>query len=336
MAGGRFFREVELPEQKSHVDGVLFPAVLSPIFSTAFSADAQLCGFVDAIRAHKPWLESLLQKRGVILFRDFPVTSPSDFNDVVEAFGFPEAFYVGGRASRTQVVGRVYTANESPPEMQIPFHHEMAYVPDFPSKLLFFCEEAPEAGGETPVLLSHIIYDKMKEKHPLFVAKLEEHGLTYTRVMTDDNQQSSFNGSGWTSAYMTNDKNVAEERAAKLGTKLEWMGSDHDHVKAITGPMPGIRFDKESQRKVWFNGLAVSYSGSLTTKNNDRNTFIELGNGEPVSDEAMEDCLRIMEEECVAIPWKKGDVMLVNNLMVLHSRRPLIKPPRSILASLCK
>lgn len=88
----------------------------------------------------------------------------------------------------------------------------MKQVPDYPSKLFFFCEEAPEAGGETPVLLSHIIYDKMKEKHPLFVAKLEEHGLTYTRVMTDDNQQSSFNGSGWTSAYMTNDKNVAEER----------------------------------------------------------------------------------------------------------------------------
>lgn len=123
------------------------------------------------------------------------------------------------------------------------------------------------------------------------------------------------------------------DRAAKLGTKLEWMGSD---VKAITGPMRGIRFDKESQRKIWFNGLAISYSGSSTTKTHDRNTFIELGNGETVSDSAMEDCLRIMEEECVAIPWRKGDVMLVDNLMVLHSRRPLIKPPRSILASLCK
>lgn len=54
------------------------------------------------------------------------------------------------------------------------------------------------------------------------------------------------------------------DRAAKLGTKLEWMGSDHDHVKAITGPMPGIRFDKESQQKIWFNGLAVSYSGRLS------------------------------------------------------------------------
>lgn len=129
MATGRFFREVELPEQKSHGDGLLFPTVLSPNTNTSnLTAQVKLCAFEEAIRAEKPWLESLLNKSGVILFRGFPVTSPSDFNDVVEAFGFPEALYVGGRAPRTKVAGRVYTANESPLDMRIPFHHEMAYV----------------------------------------------------------------------------------------------------------------------------------------------------------------------------------------------------------------
>ncbi|MFS7944866.1 putative TauD/TfdA-like domain, taurine dioxygenase TauD-like superfamily [Helianthus anomalus] len=219
MTTGKFFKEVELPEQKPYDNG-----------------------------AEKSWLESNLQRRGVILFRGFHVTSPSDFNRVVEAFGYPELVYAGGRATRTKVVGRVYTANESPPEMKIPFHHEMSYVckkkkksslrfssrwfvkktlfqsnslkiafsvhvlPDFPSKLFFFCEEEPESRGETPVVLSHIVYEQMKEKQPEFVAKVEEHGLKFIIVTGDEDQSSSIGGRGWKSTYMTDDKTIANER----------------------------------------------------------------------------------------------------------------------------
>ncbi|KAI3727278.1 hypothetical protein L1987_67091 [Smallanthus sonchifolius] len=331
MPTGKFFGEVQLPEQKSYDTGVLFPAVLSPDPSTDSTA-VELSTFKEAIRTHKPWLQSLLLKSDAILFRGFSVVSPSDFNDVIEAFGFPEFLYVGGRASRTQIVGRVYTANESPLDKEIPFHHEMAYIPDSPTKLFFFCEEEPGEGGETPIVLSHIIYEKMKERHPDFVAQLEEHGLTYIKIAGDKDDPSSVTGSSWKSAYKTDDKNVAEERATKLGTKLEWMGNT---VKIITGPVPAIRFHQESHRKTWFNSLAVAYSGPTSEKIDNRNTSVELGSGDPVDDDAVKDMLRMLDEECVAIPWKKGDVLLVNNLTVLHSRRPLIKPPRRILASLC-
>ncbi|KAI3766534.1 hypothetical protein L2E82_16598 [Cichorium intybus] len=88
----------------------------------------------------------------------------------------------------------------------------MAYVRDFPSKLFFFCDEEPGKGGETPIVLSHVIYEKMKERHPEFVARLEEHGLTYTKVSSEEDDPSSITGSGWKSTYMTDDKHVAEER----------------------------------------------------------------------------------------------------------------------------
>ncbi|CAH1435075.1 unnamed protein product [Lactuca virosa] len=327
MATGKFFRDIELPQQKPLDNGLLFPAVLSPNHTNDSTA-VELHDFEEAIRTHKPWLESLLQKSGAILFRGFPVASPSDFNHVVEAFSYAEIPYLGGIAPRTKVVGRVYTANESPPHMGIPFHHEMSYAPDFPTKVFFFCDEEPGKGGETPIVLSHILYEKMKEKHPELVAVLEEHGLTYTEVITDEDDPSSVISRNWKSKFNTDDKNVAAERAAKLGIKIEWIGNA---AKATTGPLPAIRFDKESRRKTWFNPITTTYSGPAG-----KSFFVEIGNGDPVSDDAVEDYRKILEEECVAIPWKKGDILLISNLMVLHGRRPLLKPPRRILASLCK
>ncbi|KAI3727275.1 hypothetical protein L1987_67088 [Smallanthus sonchifolius] len=325
MATGGFFQEVELPEQKSYSDGVVFPVVLSPTTNTVVTTV-----FEEAIRAEKPWLESLLQKSGVILFRGFPVNTASDFNDVIEAFGYPEFSYLGGRAHRTQIIGRVYTANESPLDKRIPFHHELSYNVDFPSKLFFYCEEEPGKGGETGIVLSHIIHEKMKERHPELVAKLEEHGLTYISITGDEDHPTAVGGIGWKSAYMTDDKNIAEERAAKVGAKLEWMGNA---VKSIAGPRQAIRFDKGSQRKTWFLNHGFE---PVKSNNDDHDSYFEVGNGDLIPVHSINDCMKIMEEECVAIPWKKGDVMLVNNLMVLHNRMPLLKPPRRILASLCK
>lgn len=117
------FVETQLPQQRLY-DGVLFPSVLSPNPETQIS----LSTFTKAIDTQKDYLLSSLHRAGAVLFRGFPVNTASDFNDVVEAFGFEELPYVGGAAPRTNVVGRVFTANESPPDQKIPFHHEMAQV----------------------------------------------------------------------------------------------------------------------------------------------------------------------------------------------------------------
>jgi hypothetical protein len=96
-------------------------------------------------------LDDLLREHKAILFRNFAVKTPNDFNDFVVATGLQGMDYIGGAAPRSQVYGRVFTANESPSSEKIPFHHEMAQVPEPPTHLFFFCENAPEEGGEVRI-----------------------------------------------------------------------------------------------------------------------------------------------------------------------------------------
>lgn len=78
--------------------------------------------------------------------------------------------------------------------------------------MLLFCEVEPEGGGETPIVLSHVVYEKMKQIHPAFVAQLEEHGLLYTRLLNGDDDLTSPSGRGWRSTFSTHDKTIAEQR----------------------------------------------------------------------------------------------------------------------------
>jgi hypothetical protein len=119
--------ETPIPQQK-HYESKPFPAVISPPSASIPIPALSLPLFTQTIKTQKHYLDSLLHESGAVLFRGFPVNSADDFNDVVEAFGFDELPYVGGAAPRTSVVGRVFTANESPPDQKIPFHHEMAQV----------------------------------------------------------------------------------------------------------------------------------------------------------------------------------------------------------------
>ncbi|KAL6496994.1 hypothetical protein OROGR_028923 [Orobanche gracilis] len=323
------FAETEIAHQKIY-GGLVFPAVLSPS-AVDFRHSSVLTA---AVKDQRPWLEFLLHRHGALLFRGFDsLATASDFNEVVEAFGYEEFPYVGGAAPRTNVVGRVFTANESPPDQKIPFHHEMAQVPEYPSKLFFFCEVEPASGGETPIVLSHVVYERMQEKYPDFVEKLEKHGLIYTRVLGEEDDPSSPIGRGWKSTFLTKDRGVAEQRAAKLNMNLEWTDGD-GVVKTLMGPIPAIKYDEARQRKIWFNSMVAAYTGWEDARN-DPKRAVTFGDGSPLPGHIVYDCLKILEEESVVLPWQKGDVMLIDNLAVLHSRKSFT-PPRRILASLCK
>ena len=134
---------VDVDGQKVY-DDKPFPLCISPDTSSVVTFES----FKEWLQGHQDELDNLLREYKAVYFRNFPVENVNEFDEVVQATGYKDMPYVGGAAVRTVVTPRVFTSNESPPSEKIPFHHEMAQVPQPPTHLFFYCEIPTESGGE--------------------------------------------------------------------------------------------------------------------------------------------------------------------------------------------
>ena len=249
--------------------------------------------------------------------RGFPIKNPSDFNDFTVAFGWKELPYVGGAAVRKHVTGAVYTTNECPPEKSINFHHEMAHLPKFPSHLFFYCEMPPDHGGETPLCLSNLAYERIKQAEPELVEELALKGVKYTLILPDNDDHSSNSGRGWQSAYMTSSKTEVEELLNNQGYTFTWMSDGC--LKTVSPVLPPIRVDPRSGKHTWFNNIVAAFS--ISDSRNDSKRVVTLGEeGSLLDTKKIENCQRILNASAITFKWKRNDVLLLDNTLVLHAR----------------
>jgi hypothetical protein len=273
------------------------------------------------IKSNSEALKLELSRNGAILFRNFlKGNSPQSFYEFAhEALGVDALPYVGGAAPRNTVYKDVHTTNESPPNEPIPFHHEMAQVPLYPKQLLFYCDLAPTVGGETPILQSDVIFDRVNAKYPLFVQDLIQKGVVYTRIIPKEDDPSSPIGRGWVNTFGTSDPEKAKNEAEKLNVHLEWL--ENGDVKTVSSVLPAIKNVKigNGERRVWFNSIIAAYVG-WTDKRNDPKKAVTFGDGTLFDSQIMDDILSMMMEIRVCIPWEDGDVIWIDNNQVMHSR----------------
>jgi alpha-ketoglutarate-dependent taurine dioxygenase len=318
---------ITIPEQKTF-DEKVFPLVYSPTAPTIGLGES-----INWVANNLEEIDRNLLEHSVILFRGFSINTPESFNAFVEAFNFDNLPYVGGAAVRRQLAPRVFTANESPPSEVIPFHHEMAQAIKYPTKLFFCCTVPPDEGGETPMLLSHLIVQRLQQLYPEFIQKMESLGLRYIRVMPEEDDPTSAIGRSWKSTYQVKTREEAEKKMNEIGTEFKW--NDDGSLYTKSAVVRGILQDHgkhRSGKKVFFNSSVAAYFGWQDSRN-DHEKAVVFGDDSPIDPRMLQEASRIMDEICVAVPWQKGDVFLVDNLTAMHARRPF-KGPRQILASL--
>ncbi|MEL6875045.1 MAG: TauD/TfdA family dioxygenase [Pseudomonadota bacterium] len=272
-----------------------------------------------------------LSTSGAILFRGFDVTDPEAFDAAVRAYGAPGFTYAESlsNAVRVNVTDRVFTANEAPPETSIYLHHEMAQTPLYPSKLFFFCEIAADQGGATPLCRSDILLERLRESDGAFVERLESQGVRYTNIMPASDDAGSGQGRSWRSTLGAASREEAEARLAKLDYAWEWQ--DDDSLRATTPVLDAVR-QLPDGRTVFFNQLIAAFRGWSDSRN-DPSRAISFGDGEPITLADMAEAIRLSDELTFDMPWQSGDVVLVDNFLVMHGRRPF-SGKRRVLASL--
>ena len=256
----------------------------------------------------------------MILFRGFHV-APSEFGAVAAAAAPSAIDYLGGTSARTRVDGNVYLSTTFPAKYTLMQHFEMAYLRRWPLKLLFYCETASPEGGETPVASARAL---MKRLDPRIVEMFTEKKVKYVREMGPELTRT------WQATFETTDKAAVEKHCASAGIEFEWLDGDRLRVSNVA---QGTARHPKTGELTWFNSAHFLHAELREIPNNGQSCF--FGDGSPIDVGILREVRAAFDEVSLAFPWEQGDVMLVDNMLASHGRRPF-SGPRRILAWLAE
>jgi hypothetical protein len=143
----------QIPGQQIYGDSI-FPYVYAA--KEGFHSVADAANWVADRRSQ---LLSEAHKHGAILFRDFPLALPEDFDSFVAALGIENFPYKRSlsNAVRVNFTERVFSANEAPAAVKIFLHHEMAQTPLYPSFCMSeFAQSVPNSSPSSKAAASNI------------------------------------------------------------------------------------------------------------------------------------------------------------------------------------
>lgn len=313
------------PGQQTHGETV-FPFVVQ-----CESRDVDRAAVESWVGSQKEELLRVMTLHGAVLFRGFPLSTAGDFDAFVAALDLPNFPYRKSLSNAVRVVktDRVFSANEAPPDVSIFFHHEMAQTPIYPSTIMFFCEMPAEEGGATPICRSDVLYERLKQQRPNFIADCESKGLMYSNVMPAADDAKSGMGRSWQSTLGVTTPEAAEERLRNLAYSWVWLPDGS--LRATTPPLPAV-MELGDGRRSFFNQLIAAFCGWKDSRN-DPSKAISHGDGSPLDKDAVLQAVAIAEELAFDVPWQRGDVALLDNTLTMHARRTF-RGTRKVLASL--
>lgn len=294
-------------------------------------SDASFDQSISWVKEKKHELLAQLGNHGAILFRGFPVKTDVEFDAFLGAFNLNSFTYADSlsNAVRRNRTERVFTANEAPASVSIFLHHEMAQTPIYPTKLFFFCEQAAQSGGATPICRSDVLLERLEIEIPQFVKDCEAKGVRYSNVMPAENDEASGQGRSWQSTLTASNSSQAEEKLSGLNYQWQWLSDGS--LKVTTPVLSAIR-QLDNGKRVFFNQLIAAHRGWKDSRNQAEKS-VYFGDGSEFDEEDMNSLIEISDELTFDLNWQTGDVALVDNFLVMHGRKPY-SGERRVLASL--
>jgi alpha-ketoglutarate-dependent taurine dioxygenase len=275
---------------------------------------------VEWAGANRDLITSELRTYGALLFRDFGINSIPTLRDFSAAISPNLVEYIERRSPRTELGDKVYTSTIHPSDQYIHFHNTTSFSHQWPMKLWFCCLVPAAEGGMTPIADTREVLNTLS---PWVRDKFMEKGVMYVRNFYDGI------GLSWQSTFQTSDRAGVEAFCGAANIEAEWIGGDRLRTRQVRH---AVATHPETLDLVWFNQAHHFHVTSLepdvtrvlleTYAEEDlpRNSY--YGDGSPIEPEALHDIASAYEHARRAFPWEKGDVLMLDNMLVSHARTP--------------
>jgi len=282
---------------------------------------------------HGEWIESTLLRHGAILFRGFDIDAVEVFERFVNVVSTETLEYRERSSPRQQVRGHIYTSTDYPASQSIFFHNENSYQRVWPMKLFFFCLIPAEEGGETPIADSRKILQRLSRAT---LAGFEEKQCLYVRNFDDAL------GLPWQTVFQTTDRSEVEQSCRRANISFAWRDGNRLRTYAVR---PVTAAHPRTGELVWFNHVAFFHFSTLeqsiregllatmSEENLPANTY--YGDGSPIEPWVLNEIREAYYDETVSFAWEKGDIVMLDNMLMAHSRAPY-RGQRKILVAMAE
>ncbi|MEO6238547.1 MAG: amino acid adenylation domain-containing protein [Vicinamibacterales bacterium] len=297
-----------------------------PLVVEPDSVDVDL---VDWAASHKDFVETHMRKHGAVLFRGFAVESAVEFERVVSAI-CSETFDEYGDLPREPMGGKVYSSTPYPADETILFHNEGSHQHRWPMRISFYCVKASQQGGESPVVDCRRMYEALD---PAIRERFESKGVIYVRNFTEGLDVS------WQQFFHTSDRAAVEEYCRNGSFEYEWTRNNGLRTRLHC---PAVVTHPQTGEKVFFNQVQLHHPSCLSpavresllsmVDEEDLPRNVYYGDGSKIEDGVMEDLGVLYRQLASSFPWRERDVLLINNMLVAHSRNPFVGERKIVVA----
>ncbi|WP_176060591.1 TauD/TfdA family dioxygenase [Paraburkholderia sp. BCC1876] len=271
-----------------------------------------------------------LARDGGVLLRGFADMSIERFHEFAKSFGSPLLSYEFGSTPRSEVTKGVYSSTDYPAHQWIPQHNEQAYTTNWPMKIWFYCDVAPGDRGETPVADARAVYQGID---PALRERFANRKLMYVR---------NYGGGldlSWQQVFNTEDTAVAEAYCRAHQIEWEWKEDGDLRTRQIC---QAVARHPRTGEDVWFNQAHLFHVSSLEdatlealldlVEEEDLPRNVYYGDGTPIADAELDSVRAVYDAHRLDFAWQRGDVMMLDNMLLTHGRAPFSGPRRIVVA----
>lgn len=299
----------------------LFKAAHHPVVMTP-SSDNSEAALAAYLADNAEQVAGLLREHGGILLRGFAVDGAESFARLCAVLGGKAGSYVGGNSPRTRLAQDVYTSTEFPASETISLHNEMSYLPNWPKRLFFYCQVPAASGGQTTLAHGG---DLLQALPAGLVQQLREKRICYIRNF----QAKARMGKSWQSTYQTESRDEAEQAILAQGSSFRWGDDGSLRVSTVCD---ATLTHPETGQEVWFNQAEQWHPSALAPAL--RKMFEQafgvgglahhctFGDGEPIDEAMLAEVRAVMNGNKLLFDWQAGDMLVIDNVTMLHGREP--------------